>query len=410
MGMAGTSHLAATRADAAAFPNTGTFAIVQANRQAAWWKISATAPDQLRQRVAFALSEIFVTSDVASSLANQPEALANYYDMLAADAFGNFRQLLQDVTLSPVMGNYLNMLRNAPANAAKGTSADENYAREVMQLFTIGLNLLNPDGSLQLDGTGQPIPTYTQATIVQTANVLTGWSYFSTAAKPSFTGGAADWYNPMMLYPAYHDNTQKVIVGNVVVPANEGGAADLKLELDTLFNHQNTGPFICRELIQRLVTSNPSPGYIYRVAQVFAHDSNGTRGNLNAVVKAILLDPEARADSLLTNAGYGKLKEPLLAARSPSTARSTRWPPTSVSASATRTIPSGRPPSIRRPSSISSCRITSSPGSSPRRGCTPRSSRSPRPRPCSAWTTTSTIRSTPPRRPPPRPWCSTSRP
>jgi uncharacterized protein (DUF1800 family) len=312
MGMAETSHLAATRADAAAFPNTGTFAIVQANREAAWWKISVTAPDQLRQRVAFALSEIFVTSDVASSLANQPEALANYYDLLANDAFGNFRQLLQDVTLSPVMGNYLNMLRNAPANAAKGTAADENYARESMQLLTIGLNLLNPDGSLQLDNTGQPIPTYSQATIVQTANVYTGWSYDSTSAKPSFTGGAADWYDPMMLFPADHDNTQKTIVGNVVVPANEGGAADLKLELDTLFNHQNTGPFICRNLIQHLVTSNPSTGYIYRVAQVFDHDGNGTRGNLGAVIKAILLDPEARADSLLANAGYGKLREPLV--------------------------------------------------------------------------------------------------
>jgi uncharacterized protein (DUF1800 family) len=308
-----TSHLTATRADAAAFPNTGTFAITEANREAAWWKISATAPDQLRQRVAFALSEIYVTSDVASSLANQPEALANYYDMLANDAFGNYRQLLQDVTLSPVMGNYLNMLRNAPANPAKGTAADENYAREVMQLFTVGLNLLHPDGSLQLDSTGQPIPSYDpEATVVQTANVFTGWSYASTLAKPSFTGGAADWYDPMLLFPAFHDNTQKTIIGGVNVPANEGGAADLKIELDALFNHQNTGPFVSRELIQRLVTSNPSPGYIYRVAQVFANNGSGTRGDLGAVVKAILLDPEARSSTLLTNAGFGKLKEPLL--------------------------------------------------------------------------------------------------
>ncbi len=313
-----TSHLTETRADATAFPTTGQTAPTQNNRQEAWWKNSVTGPDQLRQRVAFALSQIFVVSDVATSLSQQPEALANFYDMLAKDAFGTYRQLLQDVTLSPVMGNYLNMLRNAAANPAKGTSADENYAREVMQLFSIGLNYLNPDGSLVLDSTGQPIPTYTNATIIQTANVLTGWSYYSTLVNPSFTGGAADWYDPMMLYPSFHDTTQKTLVSltaggtPVVVPANGGGAADLKILLDTLANHQNTGPFISRELIQRLVTSNPSPGYVYRVAQVFANDGTGVRGNLGAVVKAILLDYEARSPSVIADAGYGKLKEPLL--------------------------------------------------------------------------------------------------
>lgn len=312
MALPATSHLAATRSDAAAFPNTGQYPITPANRQAAWWKISATAPDQLRQRVAFALSEILVVSDAASTLQEQPEALANYYDLLAADAFGNFRQLLEDVTLSPVMGNYLNMLRNAAANPTKGTSADENYARELMQLFTIGLNRLNPDGTLQLDLNGQPIPTYTNTTIVQTANVLTGWSYHSAAANPSFNGGAADWYNPMQLYASYHDNTQKTIVGGVTVPASEGGAADLKILLDTLFNQPSTGPFICRELIQRLVTSSPSPGYVYRVSQVFADDGAGTRGNLAAVIRAILLDYEARSAAVAANAGFGKLKEPLL--------------------------------------------------------------------------------------------------
>jgi uncharacterized protein (DUF1800 family) len=312
MALPETSHLAATRADATAFPNTSQFPVLSSDRYAAWWKIAVTAPDQLRQRVAFALSEIFVVSDVSSALTNQPEAVANYNDMLANDAFGNFRTLLQDVTLSPVMGNYLNMLRNAAAVPAKGTAADENYAREVMQLFTIGLNQLNPDGSLQLDATGQPIPTYNQATIVQTANVFTGWAYHNTAANPSFTGSTADWYNPMQLYPAFHDNSVKTIVGNVVLPANQGGAADLKQELDTLFNHQNTAPFFARQLIQRLVTSNPSSGYVYRVAQVFANDGAGVRGNLSAVVNAILLDPEARSASYLANASYGKLKEPLL--------------------------------------------------------------------------------------------------
>ena len=318
MALAETSHLAATNADAAAYPPTGTFPVVPNNRYAAWWLVSVTGSDQLRQRVAFALSQIFVVSDVASSLANQPQALANYYDMLANDAFGNFRQLLQDVTLSPVMGNYLNMLQNAAANPAKGTAADENYAREVMQLFSIGLNFLNPDGTLQLSSSGQPIPTYTNATIVQTANVFTGWSYHSTAANPSFYGVTADWYDPMQLYPAYHDNTQKTIVAMtatgspVIIPANGGGTSDLNIELNTLFNHQNTAPFFCRQLIQHLVTSNPSPGYVYRVAQVFANDGTGTRGNLAAVVKAILLDYEARSPTLVGNAGTGKLKEPLL--------------------------------------------------------------------------------------------------
>jgi uncharacterized protein (DUF1800 family) len=312
MALPETSHRAATDADAAAYPNTGQFPVVQANRQAAWWLVSITAPDQLRQRVAFALSEIFVTSDVASQLANQADGVAAYYDLLANDAFGNFRQLLQDVTLSPAMGNYLNMLRNAKANAALGTSADENYAREVQQLFTIGLNELQPDGTLMLDSTGLPIPTYGQNEIVQTANVFTGWGYSSAAANPSFYGAAADFMDPMMVYPSYHDETQKTIVNNIVIPANQTGAADLKMELDALFNHPNTGPFICAQLIQRLVTSNPSPAYVYRVAQVFDNDGTGTRGNLAAVIKAILLDYEARSPTVAADAGFGKLKEPLL--------------------------------------------------------------------------------------------------
>ena len=312
MALPATSHRAATDADAAAYPNAGQYPVTQNNRQAAWWKISIGAPDQLRQRVAFALSEIFVTSDVASQLANDADGVANYNDLLARDAFGNFRQLLQDVTLSPAMGNYLNMLRNAKANPAKGVSADENYAREIQQLFTIGLSQLQPDGTLKLASNGLPIPTYDQNEIVQTANVFTGWGYYSSAASPSFYGAAADFDDPMMLYPAYHDTTQKTIVNGTVIPANQDGATDLKAELDALFNHPNTGPFICAQLIQRLVTSNPSPAYVYRVAQVFANDGTGTRGNLSAVIKAILLDYEARSPAVAADIGFGKLKEPLL--------------------------------------------------------------------------------------------------
>jgi uncharacterized protein (DUF1800 family) len=307
-----TSHRTATDADFAAFPATGQTAASQNNRQAAWWSIAINAPDQLRQRVAFALSEIFVISDVASQLSGQADGVADYNDLLVNDAFGNFRTLLQDVTLSPAMGNYLNMLRNAKANPAKGTSADENYAREVQQLFTIGLNELQPDGTLKLDADGQPIPTYNQDEIVQTANVFTGWGYNSTAASPSFYGAAADFDDPMMAYASYHDETAKTVVNGVVIPAAQTAAADLKMELDALFNHPNVGPFICAQLIQRLVTSNPSPAYVYRVAQVFANDGTGTRGNLAAVVRAILLDYEARDLAVASDAGYGKLKEPLL--------------------------------------------------------------------------------------------------
>ncbi len=312
MAIPATLHRTATDADLAGFPTTNQTVASQQNRQAAWWKIAVTSPDQLRQRVAFALSEIFVTSDVASSLSGQADGLANYYDILVKDAFGNFRTLLNDVTLSPAMGNYLNMLHNAKANAEKGTSADENYAREVQQLFTIGLSLLQPDGTLVLDANGLPEATYDQNEIVQVANALTGWGYHSTASNPSFYGTTADFGDPMMAYPAYHDTTQKTIVNNVVLAANQTAQADLQAVLDTLFNHQNTGPFICQQLIQRLVTSNPSPAYVYRVAQVFANDGSGTRGNLGAVVKAILLDYEARSAAETSNAGFGKLKEPLL--------------------------------------------------------------------------------------------------
>jgi uncharacterized protein (DUF1800 family) len=317
--MAPTLHRAATLADFTQYTqNATTTAPTGTDRQAAWWKIAVTAPDQLRQRVAFALSEIFVISDQNSTISNAQEGAANYYDLLARDAFGNYRQLLEDVTLSPMMGIYLSSLRNAKGTFdTKGnvlTSADENYAREVMQLFSIGLNLLQPDGTLQLDSTGQPIPTYDQTTITETAKVFTGWAFYSTSANPNFRGGAADYINPMLLYPAFHDDGQKTVVGGRIIPAAQGGTKDLKDMLDTLFNHPNTGPFISRQLIQRLVTSNPSPGYVYRVAQVFANNGAGVRGDLVAVVQAILTDYEARSSALLSTAGHGKLKEPLLRA------------------------------------------------------------------------------------------------
>ena len=288
------------------------------NRQAAWWKIALNAPDQLRQRVAFALSQIFVTSDVPSVLYNNPLGMANYYDVMVKGAFGTYRDLLENVSLSPVMGFYLSSLRNSKAtyNTAGQvlTLADENYAREVMQLFSIGLNELQPDGSLRLDPTGKPIPTYDQKTITEVAKVFTGFAFATKSSVPNFRGEAPNYLEPMILYPAFHDDTAKTIVGGVTLPPNQGGAKDLKDMLDALANHPNTAPFISRQLIQRLVTSNPSPGYIYRVSQVFANNGKGVRGDLGAVVKAILTDYEARSPDVAKSASFGKLKEPLVRA------------------------------------------------------------------------------------------------
>jgi uncharacterized protein (DUF1800 family) len=307
------SHLEAMREDFRAFMPTGPNPrINNGNRQNAWWRMTIEAPDQLRQRVAFALSEIFVISDTNDAISNNSEGAASFYDLLARDAFGNFRQLLEDVTLHPAMGAYLSMLKSAKADEKRGTSADENYAREVMQLFTIGLNELQPDGSYRLSGDGRPIPTYDQATVVETAKVFTGWGFYSPEPGPSFGGARANFFQPMMLYPAQHDDGPKTIVGGVKIPAKAGGTADLRMALDALFDHPNVGPFISRRLIQRLVTSNPSPGYVYRVSEVFARNSQGERGDLGAVIRAILLDWEARSPDVANDFGFGKMKEPLL--------------------------------------------------------------------------------------------------
>lgn len=326
MGLAGTSHRQTTMDEFNMNATNGGVGtrdpITQAyqrpggpHRQSAWWKVAVTAPDQLRQRTAFALSQILVTSDANGTIAQWQEGAANYYDILVNGAFGNFRDVLEQVTLSPIMGIYLSSLRSR--KTAGGATPDENYAREVMQLFTVGLNELNPDGTLRLDPNGQPIPTYSQETIVQTAKVFTGWAYSNatpnaTANLNLFGGGAANYINPMMLWPAYHDDTPKAIIAGKVLPAGQGGVNDLKDTLDALFNHPSIAPFISRQLIQRLVTSNPSPGYIYRVAQVFASNGAGVRGDLGAVVRAILLDYESRSAAVAGTATYGKLKEPLL--------------------------------------------------------------------------------------------------
>jgi len=282
---------------------------LQADRVDIWFRNAVNGEDQLRQRVAFALSEIMVVSQVGA-LGNYPWALASYYDMLAENAFGNYRDLIEEVTLHPAMGVYLSMLGNEKPNPAQNIRPDENYARELMQLFSIGLVELNPDGSVKLDASDQPIPTYDQSIIEGFAHVYTGWNF---AGAPGFEQARPNRNNqtiPMQLYPAYHDTGPKKLLGGVVLPAGQTGEQDLEAALDNIFMHPNVGPFIAIRLIQRLVTSNPSPGYVARVAAVFDDDGSGVRGKLGAVVRAILTDAEARPAQPMEI--DGKLKEPLM--------------------------------------------------------------------------------------------------
>jgi uncharacterized protein (DUF1800 family) len=301
----------------------------QNNFLESFWKQAVTGEDQLRQRVAFALSQIFVVSFVDGSVSNYPRGVACYYDMLGENAFGNFRDLLEDVTLHPMMGIYLSHMRNQKEDLASGRVPDENYAREVMQLFSIGLVQLNNDGTRKLQN-GQPIDAYTGEDIKGLAKVFTGWSWYAgpTAAdrtRNRFFGGDANPERdcqPMQSYNRqgptpttanYHSITEKRFLGVTIPPQTLETAApeaDLRIALDTLFNHPNVGPFISKQLIQRLVTSNPSPAYVARVAAKF-NSSGGKRGDMKAVISAILLDPEARdIDSM--NLGAGRLREPVL--------------------------------------------------------------------------------------------------
>mgnify|MGYP000871636041 CR=1 FL=1 len=279
----------------------------------------AQASDPLRQRVAFALSQIFVISDNVEELYNQPRGMANYYDVLVRGAFGNFRDLLFKVSTHPCMGVYLSHLKNRKADPVAGTFPDENYAREVMQLFSIGLWELNPDGTRKLDGLGQPIPTYDNEDITNFARVFTGMSYGGTGAS-QFWWPPQNYTVPMKMWDQYHDLEPKTLLNGVTLPArtasnpDKGTAclADVNAAIDCLFNHPNTGPFICKQLIQRFVTSNPSPAYVGRVAAAFANNGRNVRGDMKAVVRAMLLDDEARNPAQLASPSFGKLKEPYL--------------------------------------------------------------------------------------------------
>lgn len=273
-----------------------------------WWWNSVRGPDQLRQRVAWALSQILVISEDNANLQGTALGMGGYYDDLAYGAFGNYRDLLGEIAVNPLMGRWLTYIENEPADPLSNITPDENFARELMQLFTIGLVRLGADGEPLLDGGGAPIPTYDQDDIDELARVFTGWNF----------ANAAVWENPqpnyldMQNWPAYHDAGAKTILGGQVIPAGLTGQQDLDAALDIVFAHPNVGPFVSKRLIQRLVTSNPSPGYVGRVAACFDDDGAGERGNLGAVVKAILLDPEARNGHRAWPATFGRLEEPLI--------------------------------------------------------------------------------------------------
>jgi uncharacterized protein (DUF1800 family) len=284
-----------------------------------FWKQAVTGEDQLRQRMVWALSQIFVISMADDVVGNNPRAVAAWLDMLGDKGLSNYRELLESVSLHPMMGVYLTHLRNQKADPRSGRVPDENYAREVMQLFSIGLVELNEDGTPRLVG-GNTVDTYGSADVSGIARVFTGWSWTcpdgpdNNCFSQGSVGGVSDpdrTFKPMIGYAQYHSPEAKSFLGTTI-PAQTGRIdpeASLRVALDTLANHPNVGPFIGRQLIQRLVTSNPSPAYVRDISRVWANNGSGVRGDLKAVVRAILLHPEARAASTDTS---GKLREPVL--------------------------------------------------------------------------------------------------
>jgi uncharacterized protein (DUF1800 family) len=276
--------------------------------QSEWWQTVVTGNDQLRQRVAFALSEIFVVS--TDSL--NARAVTSYQNTLAQDAFTNFSTIMNDVSLSPAMGGYLNMLNsNKPAT---GQIANENYPRELMQLFTTGIDMLNPDGSLQLDSSGNPIPVYTETQVEAFARAYTGWTYATSTgtAATKFPNNTANYDSPMAAVESAHDTTAKILLTGTVLPAGQTAEEDLSGALANIFAHPNVGPFVCRQLIQHLVASDPSAAYVERISAVFANNGSGVRGDMQAVIRAILEDTEARAGDTSATFDGGHLREAML--------------------------------------------------------------------------------------------------
>ena len=272
------------------------------------WQQLIISSDAVRKRMALALSEIFVVSSTGVPITSRSLAMAQYWDTLVANALGNFRTLLGDITLNPAMGVYLNTKGNQKADPVAGRVPDENYSREVMQLFTLGLYELNLDGSLKLTG-ANPVETYGQNDVTQLARVFTGWDYDPTGSVA--VTNPLSVKSPMRLTASLHETGASTFLGTTIA-ANTPGAAALTQALDALFNHANVAPFISKQLIQRLVTSNPSAAYVRRVAAVFTNNGSGVRGDLKAVLTAILLDAEARDSNQLSSPTWGKQREPML--------------------------------------------------------------------------------------------------
>ena len=282
--------------------------------QQQWFQNALTGQDQLRQRTAFALSEIWA---IGGGMVNRSDSYTPYYQILNNDAFKNYRTLMYDVTLSSAMGYWLDMGNND--GAGSGANANENYAREILQLFTVGTYLLNDDGSYQLDASGNPIATYDEPTVQNFARVFTGWTYKATGTQNwnmTWGSGSVDLTQNMAAVESHHNTASKTLLLNATLSAGQLAATDLNAALDNIFNHPNVPPFVCKQMIQHMVTSNPTPQYVSRCSQVFKNDFSGraqTRGNMDSVVKAILLDPEARAgDAYLQLGNGGHLREPVL--------------------------------------------------------------------------------------------------
>lgn len=287
--------------------------------QVRFFRNALAGEDQLRQRVALALHEVLVVSGVKL---RQPSLVGPYLDMLQRNALGSYRTLLGELTLAPAMGVYLDMVNNEAASAPAFVPPDENYARELLQLFSVGVHLLNEDGTPVLDAEGKPVPAYGPETIRGFARVFTGWTFATATGNAPKRTNPANWKAPLWLFrnpaglDAAHDKGEKRLLDypgapHAVLPAGQDGLVDLDQALDNVFHHPNVGPFVGRRLIQHLVTSNPRPAYVARVARAFADDGRGVRGNLGAVVRAILLDPEARGPAR-REPDYGRLREPVL--------------------------------------------------------------------------------------------------
>lgn len=335
------SHVATVTADPNLLPNP--WAVTMPSL----WKQFFEGDDQLRQRVGFALSQIFVVSMNNNTVGDAPCGTAGYLDLLNRNAFGNVKTLLRDVTLNPIMGEYLSMKESAKSDPVLQTQPDENYAREVMQLFSIGTVMLNIDGSVPLGGDGLPIPTYDENTVKGMAKALSGWTYAGQDQTNPWRWLYPDlwdpdpairtakscpaWTNPMQPWltsfrsaddtrtlagPAHDTGTKQLLVYPgapfQTLPAGQAATTDFDDVIENIFNHPNVGPFLAKQLIKRLVTSNPSPQYVQRVAQAFNNNGGGVRGDLKAVISAILLDTEARSLTIAAQPSFGKLTEPVV--------------------------------------------------------------------------------------------------